>query len=133
MDRLHAYLYFLEGMLPAASRAECADTYCRGLAKAASLLREIGPAFRRSDACAQILRTRLHCGLPIDQAAAEEEATWCRAHQYVDGDARHRNGFSFGSNGHGLLPFVNPVSAAFCMQAIDEWETGQPASESRLI
>ena len=133
MDRLHAYAYFLEGMLPAASRAECRQAYCRGLTKAASLLREIGPAFRRSDACAQVLRTRLHCGIPIDRAAAEQEAAWCRAFQYTDGDARHRDGFSFGSKGGSLLPFVNPVSAAFCMQALDEWETGQPATESRLI
>jgi hypothetical protein len=133
MDRLHAYSYFLEGMLPAASRTECVAAYRLGLPKAASLLREIGPAFRRSDVCAQILRARLHCGLPVDRAAAEEEAAWCRQHQYAEGDTRHRYGFSFGSNGHGLMPFVNPVSAAFCMQALDEWETGQPASESQLI
>lgn len=133
MDRLHAYLYFMEGMLPAAAREECVEAYRLGLSNAASLLRKIGPAFRRSDVCAQILRTRLHCGLPIDRVAAEEEAAWCLGYQYADGDARHRNGFSFGSNGHGLMPFVNPVSAAFCMQAIDEWETGQPASESRMI
>jgi hypothetical protein len=133
MDRLHAYSYFLEGMLPAASRQECQQAYRRGLAKAASLLREIGPLFRRSDACAQVLRARLRCGIPIDHAAAEEEAAWCRGFQYHDGDARHRNGFSFGSKGGSLLPFVNPVSAAFCMQALDEWETGQPATESRLI
>ena len=120
-------------MLPAASRAECVDAYRRGLATAASLLRQIGPEVRRSDVCAQILRMRLHCGLPIDRAAAAEEAAWCRGYRYADGDARHRGGFSFGSNGHGLMPFVNPVSAAFCMQALDEWETGQPAIESRLI
>lgn len=133
MDRLHPYSYFLEGMLPAASRAECVDAYRRGLVKAASLLREIGPQFRRSDVCAQILRVRLHCGLPIDRAAAEEEVSWCRGFQYAGGDERHRYGFSFGSKSGVLLPFVNPVSAAFCMQAIDEWETGQPASESRLV
>ena len=133
MDRLHAYSYFLEGMLPAATRAECMDAYRRGLAKASSLLREIGPQFRRSDVCAQILRARLHCGLPIDRAAAEVEAAWCRGFQYTGGDTQHRDGFSFGSKGSTLLPFVNPVSAAFCMQAIDEWEAGKPASESRLI
>ena len=133
MDRLHAYSYFMEGMLPVASRGNCIEAYCGGLAKAAALLREIGPTFRRSDVCAQILRVRLHCGLPIDQAAANEEAAWIRGFQYKEGDRQHRNGFSFGSKGNTLLPFVNPVSAAFCMQAIDEWETGQPAPESRLI
>ena len=133
MDRLHAYLYFLEGMLGAAARTECQAAYRCGLAKAASLLREIGPVFRRSDVCAQMLRIRLHCGLPIDRAAAAEEAAWCREFQYTDGDARHRNGFSFGGKDGIPLPFVNPVSAAFCMQAIDEWETGHPASEARLI
>lgn len=133
MDRLHAYSYFLEGMLPAAQRPVAIAAYQSGLPKAAALLREIGPTFRRSDVCAQILRARLHCGLPLDQAAAAEEAAWCRSFQYSSGDQMHCNGFSFGSKGTTLLPFVNPVSAAFCMQAIDEWETGQPAAESRLI
>jgi hypothetical protein len=133
MDRLHAYCYFLEGLIPVASRPECQAAFQSGLAKAGSLLREIGPRFRRSDVCAQILRARLYSGLPVDRVAAAEEAAWAKACQYTEGDKRHVNGFSFGTRDGQLMPYVNPVSTSFCMQAIYEWETGHLAPESRLI
>ncbi len=133
MDRLHAYSYFLEGMLPVASRPECAEAYEIGLAKAGALLREIGPTFRRSDVCAQILRVRLNCGLAVDRTAAAEEAAWAKSCQYLSGDRNHVGGFSFGTKGGELLPFVNPVSTGFSMQALDEWETGNRSPHSRLV
>ncbi|HEV2688114.1 MAG TPA: hypothetical protein VGV35_06155, partial [Bryobacteraceae bacterium] len=49
MDRLHAYLYFLEGLLPALNRSECAQAFHSGLERVATYLREIAPLFARSD------------------------------------------------------------------------------------
>ncbi|HLH00381.1 MAG TPA: hypothetical protein VKX49_29015, partial [Bryobacteraceae bacterium] len=51
MDRLHAYAYFLEGLLPALGRSECALAFSAGVDRMAGLLREIAPQFVRSDVC----------------------------------------------------------------------------------
>jgi hypothetical protein len=37
-------------------------------------------------------------------------------------DARIGGGFYFGRKGRGGLPFVNPVSSAFALQALALWE-----------
>ena len=71
MDRLHAYCYFLEGLLPVAERGEVRAALASGLARAAALYREIAPVFERSDVAAQLLRVRLiahHLGaVPLDE------------------------------------------------------------------
>jgi hypothetical protein len=59
MDRLHAYSYFLEGMLPCATDPRCVEATRQGIARVAAFLREIGPQFDRSDVYAQLLRARL--------------------------------------------------------------------------
>ena len=59
MDRLHAYAYFLEGLLPVLDRPECAAAFRNGVDRAARYLREIAPVFARSDVYAQLLRVRL--------------------------------------------------------------------------
>ncbi len=125
MDRLHAYSYFLEGLLPLAGRAECAAAAREALARVAAELRAIAPAFERSDVYAQLLRARLYYAAlgvaPLDRAAAEFEASRAAEFQFEHTDPRIRDGFWFGRKNGELLPFVNPVSTAFCAQALDMW------------
>jgi hypothetical protein len=141
MDRLHAYAYFLEGLLPCAARADCAAVLADGISSVAERLRAIAPLFERSDVYAQLLRARLYAAalgaVPLDRAAAGEEAAEAARFQFEDTDARVRDGFWFGRRQGRLLPFVNPVSTAFCAQALDMWrqyETGEfrPAIESLI-
>jgi hypothetical protein len=120
MDRLHAYCYFLEALLFATSRADATSALLWGIDRVATLLREIAPEFERSDVCAQLLRVRLiahrNGSLPLDHAAASEEASRAAAYHHESG------GYWFGRKHGEMLPFLNPVSTAFCMQALDLWE-----------
>jgi hypothetical protein len=123
MDRLHAYCYFLEALLFTSNRQDVD----RGIRRVAQVLREIQPVFERSDVNAQLLRIRLiahHLGLVVlDQTAAQEEALRTASFQALDAaDVRLRGGFWFGRKGAQLLPFSNPVSTAFCMQALTLWQ-----------
>ena len=129
MDRLHAYCYFIEGLLPVLHRADCAEAFRKGVDRAAGYLREIAPQFVRSDVYAQLLRARL-CGevmgaMPLDSAAATQEAEGAAAFQLDSADARIAGGFAFGRKLGELLPFVNPVSTAFAMQALALWDDRQ--------
>lgn len=127
MDRLHAYAYFLEGLLAAAARDDVRSALAEGLTRASVLRREIAPLFERSDVPAQLLRVRLighHAGLvPLNEAEAREEAAraaWFQA-PGDHPDPHLRGGFFFGSRRGELLPFSNPVSTAFCAQALEMW------------
>jgi hypothetical protein len=126
MDRLHAYAYFLEGLLPVIDRPECASAFRNGLDRAARHLREIAPVFARSDVYAQLLRARLlgeTCGVvALDEAAAAHEAEQAASFQIDSGDPRVGGGFLFGRKRSEDLPFVNPVSTAFCVQALALWD-----------
>jgi hypothetical protein len=122
MDRLHAYAYFLEGLLPVLDRPECAAAFRNGVDRAARHLREIEPVFARSDVYAQLLRLRLIGNLPLDRAAAAEEAEEAASFQIGSGDPRLAGGFRFGRKHGEDLPFVNPVSTAFCVQALALWD-----------
>jgi hypothetical protein len=138
MDRLHAYSYFLEALLgpAAAGDSRCVRALSDGLARTAALLREIAPEFERSDVSAQLLRVRLLANLngiiPLDRPKAAEEASRAAAFQIGDGPAadlavvsgclpQHSGGFLFGRARGAPLPFVNPVSTAFCLQALEMW------------
>lgn len=125
MDRLHAYLYFLEGLLPVLNRSECAQAFHGGLDRVAAYLREIAPLFARSDVYAQLLRARLYgasmATIPFDHAAAAQEAEQTAGFQLESSDMRVGGGFGFGRKGGEQLPFVNPVSTAFCVQALTLW------------
>jgi hypothetical protein len=126
MDRLHAYCYFLEALLFTSER-QALDS---GMSRVAQLLREIGPLFERSDVNAQLLRVRLiahHLGMiPLDEQAAREEAARTASFQALDvADPRLRGGFWFGRKGAATLPFSNPVSTAFCLQALTLWDDHQ--------
>jgi len=134
MDRLHAYAYFLEGLLPVLDRPECAQAFRDGVDRAAQLRREIAPVFVRSDVYAQLLRARLvgeaHGVMPLDETAAAHEAEQAASFQIASG------GFLFGRKRGEGLPFVNPVSTAFCVQALAWWndrQTGQLAHISTQL
>ena len=126
MDRLHAYCYFLEALLAVPEREDARAALAGGIRRAAGLLREIGPDFERSDVCAQLLRVRLIAhhlnAVPLDEAAAEEEARRAASYQSTSADVRLRGGFWFGRKGDQVLPFMNPVSTAFCLQALALWD-----------
>jgi hypothetical protein len=83
-------------------------------------LREIAPVFARSDVYAQLLRARLFGAamgvLPLDETAAAHEAEQTASFQIASG------GFLFGRKQGQPLPFVNPVSTAFCAQALAWWD-----------
>jgi hypothetical protein len=134
MDRLHAYLYFLEGLLPRAADAPCAAAIRDGIPRVAGYLRDIAPEFERSDVYAQLLRLRIFAAAiaPLDRAAAEEEATRLAAFQATSADPRVDGGFYFGRCAGAFLPHVNPVSTAFALQALALWN-GAPAYRHLLI
>jgi hypothetical protein len=127
MDRLHAFSYFLEGLLPRAAEARCAAALRDGITRAACHLRDIAPEFARSDVYAQLLRVRLYAdwlgAVPLDRPAAEFEAAQLAAFQAADADPRLNGGYWFGRRRAVPLPFINPVSAAFASQALELWET----------
>lgn len=126
MDRLHAYCYFLEALLPVADRDEPRRALQYGMARVSSLLAEISPGFERSDVCAQLLRVQLVAhhlhSIPLDEAAAGELADRIASYQSTDTDPHLRGGFWFGRRRGATLPFMNPVSTAFSMQALALWE-----------
>jgi hypothetical protein len=129
MDRLHAYAYFLEGLLPRANDPACARTLTSGIDCIALHASEIAPSFARSDVYAQLLRIRLFCSelgvAPLDESAAAREADAAVAFQFQSDDPRIAGGFGFGTQCGEMMPFVNPVSTAFCVQAITLWEQYQ--------
>jgi hypothetical protein len=132
MDRLHAYCYFLEALLSVSEQDAVQRALAWGMARVGGLLREIAPEFERSDVCAQLLRVRLiafHMGaVALDDEAAREEANRAAAYQCNSTDARLDGGYWFGRKGGEMLPFMNPVSTAFCMQALDLWERHRSAA-----
>ena len=126
MDRLHAYAYFLEGLSPMLHRSDCAHAFREGIDRTAAYLGEIAPLFARSDVYAQLLRARLlgeaSGVIPLDQAAAAQEAGQAAAFQVASTGARVEGGFLFGRRCGEAMPFVNPVSTAFCAQALAWWD-----------
>lgn len=129
VDRLHAYCYFLEGLLPCASRPDCAAVLRDGIARVAELRAATAPLFERSDVYAQLLRLRLFAGglgaVPLEWNAALGEAAAILEFQAGGPDPRIAGGFYFGRKGAQVLPYVNPVSTAFCAQALEMWRQHQ--------
>lgn len=126
MDRLHAYAYYLEGLLPVLDRPECTAAFCDGVLRAEKYLREIAPVFARSDVYAQLLRVRLLGqvigSVPLDERAAAYEAEEAAAFQIESDDPRVAGGFLFGRKSGNAMAFANPVSTAFCVQALAMWD-----------
>jgi hypothetical protein len=131
VDRLHAYCYFLEGLLPLLDRPECAKAYIEGIDSISMLLNEI-KSFERSDVYAQLLRLRIYGG--EDGAGAEAEAL--AAFQAVSDDPRVNGGFFFGRRDGRMSAHVNPVSTVFALQALEMWrrqETGSKPPCLRML
>jgi len=112
MDRLHALSYFLEGLMPVADRPECRSALQEGAHWGTELLGEIAPRFERSDVHAQLLRVRLFLG-----SASADEFAAVQSFQETAPDPRLHGGYQFGRKGGVAMPFANPVSTAFCLQA----------------
>jgi hypothetical protein len=123
MDRLHAYCYFLEGLVPFLDREDCAAAFQVGIGRVASLLRDVAPDFARSDVYAQLLRVRLvgMKAVPLDREAAAHEARELAAFQLSSDDPRIDGGWTFGRRDSALSPHVNPVSTAFAIEALELW------------
>lgn len=125
MDRLHAYCYFLEGLLPRAGRPECAAALRSGLIAVEERLDAIAPRFERADVWAQLLRLRLYCAAlgvaPLERPRVRLEAARVRSFQFRLQDRRLRGGFCFGKREGKRLPFANPATTAFAVQALELW------------
>ena len=125
MDRLHAYCYFLEGILPRVERPEMAAALAGGIAKVAAHMRDMEPHFLRSDVCAQLLRLQLLADragvVTLDRLAAQSLVERLEAFQLSNSDLRIHGGFLFARRGDKLQPHVNPVSTAFGIQALLMW------------
>lgn len=132
MDRLHAYAYFLEGLLPAISDPSCQEAMRVGIDRLQSYAEQIGPRFLRSDVLAQLLRIRIFADrvgvVPLNRDAAAREAALIRGFQSNDADVRLAGGFWFGRKEGKFQPCMNPVSTVFCYQALDMWEQFQQGS-----
>jgi hypothetical protein len=130
VDRLHAFCYFLEGMMPCVRYPGCSSAMADGISRVAALLREIAPAFERSDVYAQLLRARVYAAragvLPLDGPAAEYEASRLKTFE------AERGGFYFGRVNGEFLPYINPVSTAFAMNALAVY-SAESASIADLI
>ena len=129
-DRLHAYCYFLEGLLPfIEQRFECAIVLQSGMARVESLLDETRPALERCDVVAQLLRLRLlsdYMGVAeLDTSAASREADSLWSFQLRGDDKRIAGGFSFGRRDDRLLCHANPVATIFALQALRMWKEHQ--------
>jgi hypothetical protein len=66
--------------------------------------------------------------LPLDESVAAHEAEQAHSFQLVSEDPRVSGGFLFGRKQGAALPFVNPVSTAFCVQALAWWDGWTRAS-----
>lgn len=126
MDRLHAYSYFLEALLARAEMPAAREVLREGITRVAGELRRIRGLFERSDVNAQLLRVRLWAEAlgvaPLDEQAAEEEAQRAAAYQMLSSDAATDGAFNFGSRCGSPTNYANPVSTAFCLQALAMWE-----------
>lgn len=124
MDRLHAYCYYLEGLLPKAGDPARAAVLREGLENAQTLLDAIAPVFERCDVRAQLLRLRLYCAAlgveTIDIRRMLQEAARIRAYQFRGKDVRLRGGYCFGKRNGKRVPFANPATTAFAVQVLEQ-------------
>jgi hypothetical protein len=113
-----------------ASDARCRAALHDGIGILSGHLRAIAPDFERSDVYAQLLRVRILAdrtgAVPLDCAAAQHEAARLVEFQAHDG------GWNFGLQAGEWLPYRNPVSTGFAIQALAFWE-GAPGSATDLI
>jgi len=128
MDRLHAYGYFLEALIPVLHRPECAAAFSSALEAVSRNFQEISPAFARCDALAQLVRARIYGGYPVPPSEIEALAVF----QATSDDPRIDGGFLFGRRDGAPSPHISPVSTAFALQAL-EMAGKQPPCRYLLI
>jgi hypothetical protein len=137
VDRLHAFLYFLEGLLPLADDAPCAAALCQGIQRVEVLARRFAAEFERSDVYAQLLRVRLFAAwagaVPLDRIAAQWEADRLGEFAAAADHPRIDGGFYFGRTGGTCDPYINPVSTSFALQALALWDADTPVHRHLLI
>jgi hypothetical protein len=124
MDRLHAYLYFLEGLLPRAADPRCSAALEQGIRRVNGYAEEIGAEFLRCDVLAQLLRVRLCVG---GAGADGSEVAALASFQEAGG------GFYFGRKAGEWAPHISPVSTAFAMQALEWWQRREVIDWRALI
>ena len=74
--------------------------------------------------------------LPLDAAAAQFEAEKLAEFQAAGSHPATGGGFYFGRKAGAWLPYVNPVSTAFALQALELWDecrTGNPRVFRHLL
>jgi hypothetical protein len=111
-----------------------------GIKLTSRYLREIAPAFARSDVYAQLLRIRIYADFagaaPLDREAACREAATLAGFQADSPYPVIDGGYYFGRKGAEWLPYINPVSTAFAVQALALWEqcqTGAATPQRHLL
>ena len=126
VDRLHAYLYFLEGMLPCGDDPRCAAATAAGIERVAGYAAAGNGHLERADVYAQLLRIRLYAAgngaVPLDCAAAEHEAALLHEFHAGSRDGRIDGGYYFGRQEGRRSPHVSPVATAFALQALAMWD-----------
>jgi len=115
MDRLHAYLYFLEGLMPVLVGRQRAPKLAARWPWPAhppgvGLLHDIEPEFARADVYAQLLRIRILADaagvVPLDREAAAREAR-SLANPGCFADPRIDGGYWFGRRNGAWVLHVN--------------------------
>jgi hypothetical protein len=129
-DRLHAYSYFLEGLLPvAAQNVKASNALQRGVLEVENRMREVAGAYQRCDVVAQLLRLRLYADrigiMELDSGEAEREALLIEQFQHQSTDPRVDGGFAFARRAGQLLPHVDPAASAVAVQALAMWEQAE--------
>ena len=135
MDRLHAFSYFLEGILPAAASDEVRAALRDGIVQVSQYLREIRPQFERSDVSAQLLRVRLLASqlADIELNAAEADEEFHRIPRFQVQSTMHASrGLRIRKPRRRVDSSQNPVSTAFCLQALEMWSDFQNGSRLDL-
>ena len=118
-------LLFSGGVDAYSGPSEVRQVLAEGILRVSKYLREIRGEFERSDVNAQLLRVRFAAsaltGLPLNEVEAAEEAAAIQEFQIDEPAVSDHGGFWFGSKHGRQLPFINPVSTAFCLQAHQWW------------
>ncbi len=134
MDRLHAYGYFLEGLLPVIERRECRQAFSQGAASMESVYDATTQTFVRSDVCAQLMRARHFLS---EGTGGEDRRRYidfqAQSFQAQSNDPRIHGGFYFGRRDGNISLQVNPVSTAFAMQALEMQSGGEVPCRKMLI
>jgi len=130
MDRLHAYCYFLEGLLPVATDVmKAGHALQHGVLDVENLMREVTANYQRCDVVAQLLRLRLYADrtgiMELDFAQAEKESQLLEQFQHQSTDPKIDGGFAFARRNGELTPHVNPGATAVAIQALAMWEQAE--------